>query len=198
MPMPSALLLAAALGLSALGAAHAAPWRQHEAPFDFVFGNEIDNHQQTRKAADGSLSGFLYVRHTGVLTLDGYPVATHADCDVQAHCRVGWLLDGRPASATFLYQPMHDHAVFLVARADIPQPGSHAHFHWLGAAPAQQQPASGYLLQLRAVDRFCFVHHGAESASPARSCRDNGGVAVDPGIDIATHLNIVGSAPPGF
>jgi hypothetical protein len=53
------------------------------------------------------------------------------------------------------------------------------------------------VLQLTAVDRFCFVHHDAASASNARSCRDNGGVSVDPGIDIATHLNIVASRPPG-
>ena len=36
-------------------AAVAAEWRNHAAPFNFLFGNEIDSHQQTRQARDGSL-----------------------------------------------------------------------------------------------------------------------------------------------
>jgi hypothetical protein len=87
--------------------------------------------------------------------------------------------------------------VFLVARADIPQPGANAHFHWLRQL-VFGQAVPGYLLQLTAVDRFCFIHHAAEGATPARTCRENGGVNVDPGLDIATHLNIVTSRPPGF
>jgi len=35
----------------------------------------------------------------------------------------------------------------------------------------------------------------ADSASTSKTCRENGGVAVNPGIDIATHLNIVASFP---
>jgi hypothetical protein len=57
---------------------------------------------------------------------------------------------------------------------------------------------SGYLLQLTAVDRFCFVHHGAEAASSQKTCRENAGITVDSGADVATHLNIVGSAPHGM
>jgi hypothetical protein len=53
----------------------------------------------------------------------------------------------------------------------------------------------GYLLQLTAVDKFCFIHHGAAGATNSKTCRENGGINVDPGIDIATHLNIVTSAP---
>ena len=41
-------------------------------------------------------------------------------------------MHGKPQAATFLYQPMHDHPVFLVSRPDIPQPGSYVHFHWYG------------------------------------------------------------------
>jgi hypothetical protein len=48
------------------------------------------------------------------------------------------------------------------------------------------------------VDKFCFIHHGAESATTAKTCRGNGGVNVGLGTDIATHLNIVTSAPPGM
>ena len=112
---------------------------------------------------------------------------------------VGWALNGKPISATFLYQIMDEHPVFLAKRADVAQPGSPSHFHWLGAVmPMPRQTLNGFLLQLTAVDRFCFIHHGAEAANAAATCRQNGGVNVDPGVDIATHLNIVASAPPGM
>ena len=202
MLQPSILFASAALALSALGPAHAAdlyPWRNHDAPFSFVFGNEIDTHQQTRLTRDGSLFGFFYVRFTGVHTKDRYPVATHVDCNTSHDCTVGWALNGKAISATFLYQTMSEHPVFLAKRADITQPGSPSHFHWLGAVmPMPRQTVNGFLLQLTAVDRFCFIHHGAEAADAAATCRQNGGVNVDPGVDIATHLNIVASAPPGM
>jgi hypothetical protein len=81
-----------------------------------------------------------------------------------------------------------------VNRQDIPEPGAHAHFHWLGGTMEIVQ-GDGYLLQLTAVDKFCFIHHGAAGATSGKTCRDNGGINVDLGIDIATHLNIVTSAP---
>ena len=193
-------LLAAVTLLSASGPATATdlyPWRNHAAPFGFVFGNEIDTHQQTRKTRDLSLFGFFYIQFTDVVTKDRYRVATHVDCNAASDCTVGWTLSGKPAHATFLYQVGQDHPVFLVSRPDIPQPGAYAHFHWLGGMPSLGQSVDGYLLQLTAVDRFCFIHHGAESATSSETCRNNGGVNVDPGIDIATHLNIVTSRPPG-
>jgi hypothetical protein len=194
------LFASAALLLSGVGTAAATdlyPWRNHAAPFSFLFGNEIDTHQQTRLTRQGNLFGFFYIAFTGVVTKDRYPVATHADCNA-ADCTVGWTLEGRPVAATFLYQVEHDHPVFLVPRAGIPQPGAFSHFHWLADLPPAGSAAQGYLLQLQAVDKFCFVHHGAESATSARTCGGNGGVNVDPGTDVATHLNIVTSAPPGF
>jgi hypothetical protein len=56
---------------------------------------------------------------------------------------------------------------------------------------------SGFLLQLESVDTFCFVHHDGVGFDEKRSCEDdvNNGVIVRPGIDIATHVNIVGSYP---
>lgn len=174
------------------------PWRNHAAPFGFVFGNEIDTHQQTRLTREHDLFGFFYVHFTGVVTKDRYGVATHVDCNTVPDCTVGWTLNGQRANGTFLYHAMPDHPVYLVARSDIPQPGAHAHFHWLGSTPSLGQIVSGYLLQLTAVDRFCFIHHDAESASPGKTCRDNGGVTVVPGLDIATHVNIVTSRPPGM
>lgn len=115
-------------------------------------------------------------------------------------CAVGWTLNGKVVNSSnsrFLYQVGSDHPVFLVDRADIPQPGAYAHFHWLGGMPATGQNVSGYLLQLTAVDSFCFIHQGAFGASGNKTCRDNGGIAVNLGIDIATHLNIVASFPSG-
>jgi hypothetical protein len=196
------LFASAALALTTFGSANAAdlyPWRNHEPPFNFFFGNEIDTHQQTRVTRDGSLFGFFYIAFTGIQTKDHYPVATHVDCNASASCTVGWTLNGKPISATFLYQTMEEHPVFLVNRADITEPGSPSHFHWLGAVmPMPRQTVNGFLLQLTAVDRFCFIHHGAGAATAAATCRQNGGVNVDPGGDIATHLNIVASAPPGM
>jgi len=85
-----------------------------------------------------------------------------------------------------------------VNRLDIPEPGAFAHFHWLdyaGTMPPVGVTVPGYLLQLSAVDTFCFIHDGAAAASARknRTCSGNGGIAVNLGIDIATHLNIVTS-----
>ena len=130
------------------------------------------------------------------MTSDGLPVATHADCGAAA-CDVGWLLRGAPAVAVFQYQVDGDHPVWLVDRRDIPQPGAYAHFHWLGGATPMTMMKGdvkdGYLLELQAVNSFCFVHDGA--VADTGTCNDRGGIPVSPGIDIATHVNIVGSAP---
>jgi hypothetical protein len=197
-----ALLTSLALYLlpaTAVQAADLYPWRDHAAPFEFLFGNHLDTHQQTRRTRDGSLFGFLYVRYTGVVTKDGKPVATHADCNAAGDCTVGWALSGRPANAALLYEVMHDHPVFLISRQDIPQPGVYTHFHWLGSAmPSQRTPVAGYLLQLTAADSFCFIHHEAGMAKSNKTCRDNEGINVTLGSDSATHLNIVTSAPPGM
>jgi hypothetical protein len=126
-------------------------------------------------------------------------VATHVDCN-SAPCTAGWTLSGQPRTAAFLYHVDGDHPVFLVNRLDIPEPGAFAHFHWLlyaGSLPPVGVSVPGYLLQLTAVDTFCFIHDMAEAAAARKSktCRENGGVTVNPGIDIATHLNIVTSHP---
>lgn len=195
------LVATVVLFLSGSGVAAATdlyPWRNHAAPFKFLFGNEIDTHQQTRQTRERNLFGFFYIHFTGVVTKDHYRVATHVDCNTTPDCTVGWTLNGKPVRATFLYHVEHDHPVFLVNRADIPQPGAFAHFHWLGEMPEAGASADGYLLQLIAVDKFCFIHHEAETATSGETCRGNGGVNVDLGTDIATHLNIVTSAVPGM
>jgi hypothetical protein len=196
------LLATAVLFLSGAGVVAATdlyPWRDHAAPLNFLFGNEIDTYQQTRQKNDRNLFGFFYIQFTGTVTKDLYRVAKHVDCNATtSDCTVGWTLNGKAVRAKFLYQVGDDHPVFLVKRADIVQPGAFSHFHWLEDMPAVGAVADGYLLQLTAEDKFCFIHHGAASATSAKTCRSNGGVKVDPGIDIATHLNIVTSASPGL
>jgi hypothetical protein len=168
------------------------PWKDHAAPYDFVFENELDTHQQTRQTQAGGLSGFLYIHYTGATTTDGLPVAEHGDC-ASVDCDVGWHMSGVSAVAAFLYHIEGDHPVWLVDRRDIPQPGAYAHFHWLGEMPMTRGEVSdGYLLELRAVRSFCFIHHAGGTSG---TCEARGGVAVRPGIDIATHVNIVASAP---
>jgi hypothetical protein len=194
--MTWSFLVLSLLGIGSAGAA-GYPWKNHAAPYDFQFGNDIDTHQQTRLTESGELFGFFYIKFTGVSTSDGYPVAGHVDCNAMPGCSVGWILNGKPRTATLLYHVEPDHPVFLMDRADIPEPGAYAHFHWLGEHPVPGESKDGYLLQLTAVDSFCFVHHMADSATSSKTCRDNGGIAVNPGTDIATHLNIVTSAPPG-
>jgi hypothetical protein len=170
------------------------PWRDHDGNYAFLFGNDFDSHQQTRLTPSGGLAGFFYVRYTGEVTIDGYPVAVHADCNQVGDCRVGWILRGEPGRAIFLYHSMGDHPTWKVERADIPQPGAFSHFHFVGAHPTQTgETRDGYFLQLQAVDHFCFVHHDVGTGSA--SCREIDGVPVNAGIDIATHVNIVGSAP---
>jgi hypothetical protein len=188
------ILALSLLGVGSASAADLYPWNNHADPFSFLFGNDIDTHQQTQLLKKDGLSGYFYIGFTGVVTKDGYRVATHVDCNAMP-CTVGWTLDGKPATATFLYEVAADQPVFLVNRLDIPEPGAYAHFHWLGAYPVPGENKSGYLLQLTAVDTFCFIHDMAGNATSKRSCRDNGGVAVNLGIDIATHLNIVTSFP---
>lgn len=200
-PIRASRLLAGALALSAAAAQAAEPWPwgQQDPASGFRFGNAIDGHQQTRLARDGSLTGFLYVGFTSVVTRDGYRVATHVDCAASPGCAVGWRIQGQPVKAALLYEPMHDHPVFVVPRADMPQPGAYAHFHWVGGVmPQPFLPVDGYLMQLTAMNRFCFIHHDAGMASADASCRDNGGVPVRPGLDIATHLNVVAAPPAGM
>jgi hypothetical protein len=169
-------------------------WNNHSAPFNFRFGNEIDGHQLSRVNPSGDLLGLLYVHYTGTVTRDGYRVATHADCN-RARCTVGWTFNGTRLDGRLLGQEMDDHPLFFVDRADLPQPGAFSHFHWLGELPPMGESATGYLLQLVAVDRFCFIHHDAGSATGAKSCRENGGIALNPGLDAASHLNVVTSLP---
>ena len=187
-------LIAAALAAALLPlAAGAASWRDHAAPYIFEFGNDIDTHQQTFLQKKGELVGFFYVKFTGDVTTDGLRVARHVNCSMEgAGCTAGWQLRGREATAKLLYHAMPDHPVFHVERRAIPQPGAYTHFHWLGGEhPMPGMESEGYLLELKAIDTFCFVHD--DMGMQAGSCADIGGLPVAPGIDTSTHTNIVTS-----
>ena len=123
-------------------------------------------------------------------------------------CIVGWTMKGKPGEAKFLYHSGvngNDHPVWMVKRTQISQPGSYTHFHWIGeestdlrapvdvplacdkinAGALEDEPPSavnidcpGWFLQIKAVRKFAFDHGGEI-------------VPVRPGIDNATHLNLV-------
>jgi hypothetical protein len=158
-------------------------WKSHQKPFNFTFSNHIDTHQQTMELPNGELLGYLYVEFTGEYTEDGIPVAKHSDCDEpSAQCSVGWQWRGVPGMATFVYHEAGDHPLWFVGRNQITQPGAYSHFHWLGlpeeASELKEGDYEGYFLELTAKDTFAF-EHGKDL------------VIVNPGIDLATHLNLV-------
>lgn len=100
-------------------------WKNHEDPYDFLFGNHIDTHQETRlltgdsdddsdsdsdkdsdsdsdsDANPGSLEGFFYVFWTGDVTEEGLPVAAH--CTKPEHyaagCFSAWNIKAEPCIA---------------------------------------------------------------------------------------------------
>jgi len=197
--MKNPVLLSTAISILALpplaSATDLHAWNNHASPLTFLFGNEIDGHQQSSAQENGGLFGFLYVHFTGTITKDGHRVATHVDCGSVPDCSVGWVMFGKARTATFLYQEMDDHPVFLIPRRDLPQPGAYSHFHRVGHDVQSSGP--GYILDLVAIDSFCFIHHDAESASATKTCVENKGVPVSPGIDASTHLNVVTSFPAG-
>jgi len=144
-----ALVPALALAIVATPAS-AQEWSDHAPPFDFLFGNHIDTHQQTRVRSDGDVSGALYVYFTGEIDGDsGLPVARHPRgemhnevCGLDVDCVVGWKLRARKGHAKFLFHSGvngDDHPVWLVSRKAIPQPGIYSHFHWIASKGTEAQ-----------------------------------------------------------
>jgi hypothetical protein len=156
----TATTLCVSLALSASATAGGFTWRHHAPPFDFLFGNHIDTHQQTKLENDGSLKGTFYVVQLDEdgdglpdTTEAGDPILRHCtDPEHYATCQAGWVLTAVPCipevngcSAMFLYH-RRDHPVWLIgprereregetflggSRDQIPQPGYASHFHWL-------------------------------------------------------------------
>lgn len=189
----------------------------HAPPYDFLFGNHIDTHQETKLKANGELFGFFYIIYTGDIdAASGLPIARHPRglsdshderCGITVDCKAGWLISSKSGDAKFLFHSGingDDHPVWLLNRTDIPQPGSYTHFHWITQTATElrapdvpnacnkqkasqletQDPSAvnvqcpGWYLQIRAIRSFAFEHGGER-------------VAVRPGIDNATHLNLL-------
>ena len=174
--------------LLAVPIAHAEgfPWRNHAPPFDALFGNHIDTHQQSQLMGVDQLEGFFYIKFTGDFQ-QGVPEAKHANCAQDASgCTVGWILKGVSMRARLEDKQPHQHPQWCVDPADLPRQPGFSHFHWLGSPEHAKdlivgQEYDGYLLKLTARDRFFFDHHG--------------GFLVTPGIDEVTHANILTDCP---
>ena len=181
------ITLAMLILITGTAAAAGYAWKNHAPPFDFLFGNHIDTHQQSKVSSKGKLVGFFYIRFTGETTDDGIPFAMHANCSqVQDECTVGWKLHGLTMQATLLEKEMGEHPLWCIDPADLPQQPGYSHFHWFGTPEhagnlVVGDKYDGMLLKLTAVDTFIFQHHG--------------GFEVTPGIDTATHANIVAGCP---
>ena len=188
------LVTITSLGMAAGPAmAQGVPWKDHQAPFDFLFGNHIDTHIQVKPGTDGGLSGFFYITFTGESTPDGTPIARHFNPgDDPSQASVGWVIRAVPGVATPVYHQSGDHPLWLVStRDDIPQPGGFSHFHWVdGPMNAMNleigQSYEGYYFELTAKDTFAFKHGS-----------DLDLVYVINGLDLATHTNLV-TVFPGF
>ena len=253
--MKKLILSLIALGLCIVFAGPASAggriFKEHAAPYTFLFGNNIDTHQETRLTNKGDLKGFLYIRFTGGFDeASRSPIAEHCnDSTDPADCTAGWLIKAKPCipeynncSAAFMYH-FQDHPYWLIGdsttldadvdgfvdnvdgsvkgmRTMLPQPFAVSHFHWftdddfevgpdgasslgqiekvLGLDPGtikvpeecnvpvagQLDPSGvicpGYIISLKAIKRFAFEHGGEL-------------IPVRPGIDIASHHNIVSS-----
>jgi hypothetical protein len=187
----SILLFCLSLFAVVSASASGLPWKDHQRPFDFTFGNHIDTHQQMQVLPDGSLFGYLYISFTGESDENGIPIAQHKDCNAEGvRCSVGWEIRGLPGEATFVSHQMGDHPIWEVNRAELPTPGAYTHFHWLGWPEHAHEllptgePMPGYFIQLIAKDTFLFKH-------------GNDQVLVTNGSDNATHINIVSGLSEG-
>ena len=180
------------------------PWQDHAPPFDFIFGNLIDNHQQSKLVGptkpvnsnsesklkrQAMLQGFIYIQFTGD-TIDGVPVAVRADCtDPSLDCRVGWKIKGIPFNAKLVSTGPR---LWEVDESLLPSSPNYVHFHWTGSPKRPcglqiEETYSGYLLQRTAVTEFYWLGGNPNSGSE--------GHLVSPGIDL--HSNIVTDWEPG-
>lgn len=168
-------------------------WNYHSPPYDFLFGNHFDTHQQTKQSSRNNLNGFFYITING--EKDGIPVANHGNCDQNPDgCTVGWTLHGIKMEAELLQTGM-GHPQWYISSDKMPRQQGYTHFHWIkkknhgngaghhGSNSGGHQGGleigatyEGYLLKLTARETFYFDHHGM--------------FFVTPGIDYETHANV--------
>jgi hypothetical protein len=160
------------------------PWKEHAAPFDFRFGNHIDQFQQSKLLGNGDLQGFFYIMFTGG-SVQGAPAAAHGEDSV------GWILYGVPMKAKLKALPdmqSMQMPLWCINASDLPREKGFSHFHWLGMPMMGDgltvgQIYEGFLLKLTAIDTFFF--------SMGMGGDMSGGILVTPGIDDYSHYNIV-------
>lgn len=182
------LLLMLAGGSVVLAEDGGYPWQDHAPPYDFLFGNMIDSHQQSRINPLGALRGMIYIHYTGEFTDEGYPIARKAHCN-REECDVGWSVKGLELDAELVCLSPR---TWLVDPAALPRQRGFTHFHWLGdpySPHGQGDPEAGLIVGetyhgylMRRVARDTFWWTGGEKSS-------NPGHLVTPGID--PHSNIV-------
>ena len=151
-------------------------WNDNEHPFNFLFGNIFDTHQQSMISGNqDTLTGFFYIRYVGGDNPDGLPNAQHGTETV------GWLLDGVPVVDAKVIDLSGQHPVWCIDPVYIPRAKGYSHFHWTGDPQSRGglvlgEEKDGYVLKLTAIDAFFFEH---------------GGYPIVPGIDYDSHHNIV-------
>ena len=167
-----------------------------------------------KKGVPDSLKGSFYIIFTGETDkVSGLPIAEHpngSQCEEdESDCVVGWKIKAKPGAAKFLYHSGvngNDHPVWVVNRADIPQPGSYTHFHWITSTSSDSRADTvpeacdvetaddleykaeagdenivcpGWFLEIKVGKKKFAFQHGNEV------------VPVHRGIDNTTHLNLV-------
>jgi hypothetical protein len=187
--MKKTLLVIVSLGLMiiwvtpALAAGYA--WNNHASPFNYLFGNEIDTHQQSKSVGQGRLQGFLYIHYTGE-TINGIPVAEHTDCNSMPDaCLVGWTFQGVKLDAQVMTADMFPS--FCTDAQTLARLPGYSHFHWIGDPMMGMdlvagQVVTGYLMRMVAQTTFYFRHHDTLTL-------------VTPGVDTVSHANIQACNP---
>ena len=165
------------------------PWQNHAPPFDLLFGNRMDQHQQSKSEGQDRLSGFLYIDFTGETNEDGVPKAKHVNCnEPNSECTVGWTLQGIQRSATLLEQGEGGPPQWCIDEESWPIAQGYTHFHWIreggGAGEGEHsglqvgEEYTGYLIKLTARTTFVFQHAGEHDQGG-----EPGGPPTDPGGD---------------
>jgi hypothetical protein len=118
------------------------PWRNHAVPWDFMFGNPIDDNHEFKMTGNNRLVGFMYVSFTSGDTATG---GTDA---------VAWNVHG-------IYGEAHwdtTESIWVVSGDDIPRGEGYVHWHYMGDLETAQglESAPGYFLKHVALYDFYF------------------------------------------